>query len=75
MARALALNPDILLLDEPFGSLDEITRLRLDSELLEIWEKEKKTVLLVTHLSNSAVIIRKDQSVQAPISGIRYVKG
>ncbi|NLD36824.1 MAG: ABC transporter ATP-binding protein [Desulfatiglans sp.] len=57
VARALALNPDILLLDEPFGSLDEITRLRLDSELLEIWEKEKKTVLLVTHSLEEALLL------------------
>jgi len=49
VARALAVNPDMLLLDEPFGALDSITRLIMRSELLRIWEAEKKTILFVTH--------------------------
>ena len=49
VARALAVNPDILFLDEPFGALDSITRLLMRSELLRIWEAEKKTILFVTH--------------------------
>ena len=49
VARALAVNPDMLFLDEPFGALDSITRLIMRSELLRIWEAEKKTILFVTH--------------------------
>jgi ABC-type nitrate/sulfonate/bicarbonate transport system ATPase subunit len=49
MARALAVNPDMLVLDEPFGALDSITRLIMRGELLRIWEAEKKTILFVTH--------------------------
>jgi NitT/TauT family transport system ATP-binding protein len=49
VARALAVNPDILFLDEPFGALDSITRLIMRGELLRIWEAERKTILFVTH--------------------------
>ncbi len=49
VARALAVNPDILYLDEPFGALDSITRLVMRRELLRIWEAERKTILFVTH--------------------------
>ncbi len=49
VARALAVNPDVLYLDEPFGALDSITRHVMRSELLRIWEAEKKTILFVTH--------------------------
>jgi ABC-type nitrate/sulfonate/bicarbonate transport system ATPase subunit len=49
VARALAVNPDMLYLDEPFGALDSITRLVMRGELLRIWEREKKTILFVTH--------------------------
>jgi NitT/TauT family transport system ATP-binding protein len=49
VARALAVNPDVLYLDEPFGALDSITRLQMRGELLRIWQAEKKTVLFVTH--------------------------
>ncbi|HYK03145.1 MAG TPA: ABC transporter ATP-binding protein [Thermoanaerobaculia bacterium] len=49
VARALAVDPDVLYLDEPFGALDSITRLQMRSELLRIWEADRKTVLFVTH--------------------------
>jgi NitT/TauT family transport system ATP-binding protein len=49
VARALAVDPDVLYLDEPFGALDSITRLQMRGELLRIWEAEKKTILFVTH--------------------------
>jgi NitT/TauT family transport system ATP-binding protein len=49
VARALAVDPDVLYLDEPFGALDSITRLKMRSDLLRIWSAERKTVLFVTH--------------------------
>ena len=55
VARALAVNPDVLFLDEPFSALDSITRLTMRKELLRIWETEKKTIILVTHDIDEAV--------------------
>ena len=55
VARALAVNPDMLMLDEPFGALDSITRLTMRRELLRVWEAERKTVLFVTHDIEEAV--------------------
>jgi len=55
VARALAVNPDMLFLDEPFGALDSITRLIMRGELLRIWEKERKTIIFVTHDIEEAV--------------------
>lgn len=49
VARALAVSPDVLYLDEPFGALDSITRLTMRAELLRIWAAEKKTIIFVTH--------------------------
>ena len=49
VARALAVDPDMLYLDEPFGALDSITRLVMRGELLRIWQAERKTILFVTH--------------------------
>jgi NitT/TauT family transport system ATP-binding protein len=55
VARALAVNPDMLFLDEPFGALDSITRLTMRHELLRIWEAERKTIVFVTHDIDEAV--------------------
>ncbi len=55
IARALAANPDIIYMDEPFGALDFITRLKMRSDLIRIWQTEKKTILFVTHDIEEAV--------------------
>lgn len=55
IARALAANPDIIYMDEPFGALDFITRLRMRADLVRIWQAEKKTILFVTHDIEEAV--------------------
>jgi NitT/TauT family transport system ATP-binding protein len=66
VARALAVSPSILLMDEPFGSLDAITRRELGAELLRIWEAQQRTVVFVTHsidealtLSDRVVLLRE----------------
>jgi len=55
VARAFAVNPDMLYLDEPFGALDSITRLIMRGELLRIWKAERKTIIFVTHDIDEAV--------------------
>ena len=55
IARALAAEPDVLFMDEPFGALDYLTRLRLRAELTQIWQREKRTVIFVTHDVEEAV--------------------
>ncbi|MGI0484098.1 ABC transporter ATP-binding protein [Pantanalinema rosaneae CENA516] len=62
IARALAINPQILLMDEPFGALDALTRGFLQDEIERIWEQERKTVILITHSIEEALLL-SDQIV------------
>jgi NitT/TauT family transport system ATP-binding protein len=57
LARTLAYHPAVLLMDEPFGALDAHTRTRLQNDLLNIWERDRKTVLFVTHSVDEAVFL------------------
>ena len=57
IARTLALDPDLWLMDEPFGALDAQTRLTVQSEFVELWEGEAKTVIFVTHDLEEAVLL------------------
>jgi NitT/TauT family transport system ATP-binding protein len=69
IARALAINPEILLMDEPFSALDEFTREKLHEDLLNIWTKTKKTVVFVTHNISEAVFLSDKVVVLSPHPG------
>lgn len=70
IARALANDPEVIVMDEPFASLDAQTRLLLREELLRIWEKEKKTVILVTHNLEEAVMMCDRVAVMSASPGV-----
>ncbi len=69
IARALAFDPKLLLMDEPFGALDEIVRDMLNAQLLELWDRMKKTVVFVTHSIPEAVFLSTKIVVMSPDRG------
>src|SRR5436853_3847163 len=78
IARALAANPDILYMDEPFGALDFLTRLHMRAELVQIWKREKKTILFVTHdveesvqLADRVVVMSKRPATIATVIDVK----
>lgn len=69
IARALAVDPSILLMDEPFAALDAFTRMRLQEEIVRIWQEEHRTIIFVTHDIDEAVFLADRIVVMAPNPG------
>ena len=72
IARAYAVNPSILLMDEPFGALDALTRVKLQEQLLDTWSKEQRTVMFITHDVDEAVFLANRVIVMAARPGRVY---
>ncbi|AYG63246.1 ABC transporter ATP-binding protein [Rhizobium jaguaris] len=72
IARAYAVNPKILLMDEPFGALDALTRVQLQDQLLTMWSKERRTVMFITHDVDEAVYLASRVVVMAARPGRLY---
>lgn len=69
IARAYAMNPSILLMDEPFGALDALTRVRMQEHLLQTWEQEKRTIVFITHDVDEAAFLANRVVVMAARPG------
>jgi ABC-type nitrate/sulfonate/bicarbonate transport system ATPase subunit len=69
VARALAVSPDVIFMDEPFGALDSLTRLTMRAEIIRIWQKKQKTVLFVTHDVEESVQLAERIVVMTPRPG------
>jgi len=69
IVRALAHNPSIILMDEPFAALDEITKRRLHLEFLEVWQRQQKTAILITHDLYEAIFLADRVAVMTPNPG------
>ena len=69
IARAYAMNPSILLMDEPFGALDALTRVRMQENLLETWEQDKRTIVFITHDVDEAAFLANRVVVMAAKPG------
>jgi NitT/TauT family transport system ATP-binding protein len=69
LARALAVDPDVVFMDEPLGALDSLTRLQMRSELLRLWQRQKMTILLVTHDVDESLQLADRVVVMSPRPG------